>query len=51
MLDLLLIEWVTKMKWGRNSVEDHPQQNLQSKTYINPFAKHAEQANLHYAII
>jgi hypothetical protein len=27
------------------------QQNLQSKRYINPFAKHAEQANLHYAIL
>ncbi len=27
------------------------QQNLQSKTYINPFAKHAEQAKLHYAIL
>ncbi len=25
MLDLLLIEWVTKMKPGSNSVEDHPQ--------------------------
>jgi hypothetical protein len=25
MLDLLLIEWVTKMKTGSNSVEDHPQ--------------------------
>jgi hypothetical protein len=25
MLDLLLIEWVTKMKPGVNSVEDHPQ--------------------------
>ncbi len=24
MLDLLLIEWVTKMKPGSNSVEDHP---------------------------
>jgi hypothetical protein len=27
MLDLLLIEWVTKMKPGSNSVEDHPQLN------------------------
>ncbi len=25
MLDLLLIEWVTKMKPSSNSVEDHPQ--------------------------
>jgi hypothetical protein len=25
MLDLLLIEWVTKMKLGNNSVEVHPQ--------------------------
>ncbi len=25
MVDLLLIEWVTKMKLGSNSVEDHPQ--------------------------
>jgi hypothetical protein len=25
MLDLTLIEWVTKMKPGSNSVEDHPQ--------------------------
>ncbi len=25
MLDLLLIEWVTKMKPGSNSGEDHPQ--------------------------
>jgi hypothetical protein len=25
MLDLLLIKWVTKMKPGSNSVEDHPQ--------------------------
>jgi hypothetical protein len=25
LLDLLLIEWVTKMKPGSNSVEDHPQ--------------------------
>ncbi len=25
MLDLLLIEWVTKMKPASNSVEDHPQ--------------------------
>jgi len=25
MVDLLLIEWVTKMKPGSNSVEDHPQ--------------------------
>jgi hypothetical protein len=25
ILDLLLIEWVTKMKPGSNSVEDHPQ--------------------------
>ncbi len=25
MLDLLLVEWVTKMKPGSNSVEDHPQ--------------------------
>jgi hypothetical protein len=25
MLDLLLIEWDTKMKPGNNSVEDHPQ--------------------------
>jgi hypothetical protein len=25
MLDLLLREWVTKMKPGSNSVEDHPQ--------------------------
>jgi hypothetical protein len=25
MLDLLLIEWVTKMKLGSNSVEFHPQ--------------------------
>jgi hypothetical protein len=25
MLDLLLLEWVTKMKLGSNSVEDHPQ--------------------------
>ncbi len=25
MLDLLLIEWVTKMKPGGNSVKDHPQ--------------------------
>jgi hypothetical protein len=25
MLDLLLIEWVTKMKLGSNSVEGHPQ--------------------------
>jgi hypothetical protein len=25
MLDLLLIEWVTKMKLGSNLVEDHPQ--------------------------
>jgi hypothetical protein len=25
MLNLLLIEWVTKMKPGSNSVEDHPQ--------------------------
>jgi hypothetical protein len=25
MLDLLLIEWVTKMKPGSNSVKDHPQ--------------------------
>jgi hypothetical protein len=25
MLDLLLIEWVTKMKRASNSVEDHPQ--------------------------
>ncbi len=25
MLDLLLMEWVTKMKPGSNSVEDHPQ--------------------------
>jgi hypothetical protein len=25
MLDLLLIEWVTKMKPGSNLVEDHPQ--------------------------
>jgi hypothetical protein len=25
MLDLLLTEWVTKMKPGSNSVEDHPQ--------------------------
>jgi hypothetical protein len=25
MLDLLLIEWVTKMKPGSNSVENHPQ--------------------------
>jgi hypothetical protein len=24
MLDLLLIKWVTKMKPGSNSVEDHP---------------------------
>ncbi len=23
-LDLLLMEWVTKMKLGSNSVEDHP---------------------------
>jgi hypothetical protein len=27
MLDLLLIEWVTKMKPGSNSVEFHPQQS------------------------
>jgi hypothetical protein len=27
MLDLLLIEWVTKMKPGSNSVEDHTQQS------------------------
>jgi hypothetical protein len=27
MLDLLLIEWVTKMKPGGNSVEDHTQQS------------------------
>jgi hypothetical protein len=25
MLDLLLLEWVTKMKPGSNSVEDRPQ--------------------------
>jgi hypothetical protein len=25
MLDLLLIEWVIKMKPGSNSIEDHPQ--------------------------
>jgi hypothetical protein len=25
MLDLILIEWVTKMKLGSNSLEDHPQ--------------------------
>jgi hypothetical protein len=25
MLNLLLIEWVIKMKPGSNSVEDHPQ--------------------------
>ncbi len=25
MFDLLLIEWVTKMKPGSNSVDDHPQ--------------------------
>ncbi len=25
MLDLLLIEWVTEMRPGGNSVEDHPQ--------------------------
>jgi hypothetical protein len=25
MLDLLLIDWVTTMKSGSNSVEDHPQ--------------------------
>jgi hypothetical protein len=25
MLDLILIEWVTKMKSGSNSVEYHPQ--------------------------
>ncbi len=25
MLDLLVIEWVTKMKLGSNSVEGHPQ--------------------------
>jgi hypothetical protein len=25
MLDLLLIEWITKMKPGSNSVDDHPQ--------------------------
>jgi hypothetical protein len=25
MLDLLLIEWVTKMRLGSNSVEAHPQ--------------------------
>jgi hypothetical protein len=25
MLDLFLIEWVTKMKPSSNSVEDHPQ--------------------------
>jgi hypothetical protein len=25
MLDLPIIEWVTKMKPGSNSVEDHPQ--------------------------
>jgi len=25
MLDLLLTEWVTRMKLGGNSVEDHPQ--------------------------
>jgi hypothetical protein len=25
MLDLLLIEWVTEVKPGGNSVEDHPQ--------------------------
>jgi len=25
MLDLLLTEWVTRMKLGSNSVEDHPQ--------------------------
>jgi hypothetical protein len=25
MLDLVLIEWVAKMKPGSNSVEDHPQ--------------------------
>jgi len=25
MLDLLLIDWVTKMKPGSNPVEDHPQ--------------------------
>jgi hypothetical protein len=25
MLDLFLMEWVTKMKPGSNSVEDHPQ--------------------------
>jgi hypothetical protein len=25
MLNLLLMEWVTKMKTGSNSVEDHPQ--------------------------
>jgi hypothetical protein len=24
MLNLLLMEWVTKMKTGSNSVEDHP---------------------------
>jgi hypothetical protein len=28
MLDLLLIEWVTKMKPGNNSVEDHPQLSI-----------------------
>jgi len=25
MLDLLIIEWVTKMKPSSNSIEDHPQ--------------------------
>jgi hypothetical protein len=25
MLDLILIEWVTKMKLGSNSLEDHSQ--------------------------
>jgi hypothetical protein len=25
MLDLLLTKWVTRMKLGSNSVEDHPQ--------------------------
>ncbi len=58
MLDLLLIEWVTKMKPGTNLVEDHPQLSLNrhpvdgalvcagSLWPVNELAKNREQCKL-----